>query len=166
MLGQVDAARVHYAEAERILALSNTQTMAPAIWLAHARWLIAWGELDGAASRLDAADRALVERHGADHPEQARVAYLRSLLRIARGDVAGGRADLAAAIVRLKAAGPSVAMHVPRALTDQAQFALAAGEAAQAIASARAALTLDAPDYERHLTRAVLADAERALLRP
>jgi len=166
LLGQVDAARVHYAEAERILALSNTQTMAPAIWLAHARWLIAWGELDGAASRLDAADRALVERHGADHPEQARVAHLRSLLRIARGDVAGGRADLAAAIVRLKAAGPSVAMHVPRALTDQARFALAAGEAAQAIASARAALTLDAPDYERHLTRAVLADAERALLRP
>ncbi len=166
LLGQVDAARVHYAEAERILAVSNTQTVAPAIWLGHARWLIAWGEFNAATTRLDQAERALVERHGANHPELARIAYLRSLLRITRGELEAGRADLVVAIERLRAAGPAMAMQLPRALTDQARFALAAGDAAAAITAARAALAIDAPEYEREDTRGVLAEAERALLRP
>lgn len=165
LLGQADAARAHYAEAERILARSNTATMAPAIWLGHARWLIVWNDLDAAEERLDRAERALVAQHGATHPEMARVSYLRSLLRIARGETAAGRADLATAIARLRTAGPAVAMHLPRALTDQARFALTAGDAAQALQSARAALALDAPAYERDATRIVLAESEQALLR-
>lgn len=59
-----------------------------------------------------------------------------------------------------------MAMQLPRALTDQARFALAAGDAAAAITAARAALAIDAPEYEREDTRGVLAEAERALLRP
>jgi serine/threonine-protein kinase len=162
LLGQTDAARAHFAEAERILDQSNTRTMAPAIWLSHARWLIAWGDVDAAEARLDWAEAALIAQREPAHPELARVAYLRSLLRVARGDVVAGRNDLAAAIEQLRVAGPSVAMHLPRALTDQARFALDAGDAAAAIRSARAALALNAPEYERNDTRAVLADAERA----
>ena len=166
LLGQVEAARSHYAEAERIVSVSNTRTMAPAIWLGHARWLIAWGEFDAAAERLGRAEAALIAQHGATHPELARVAYLRSILRIHRGELEAGRADLAVAIERLRAAGPAMAMQLPRALTDQARFALAAGDAAAAIAAARAALVLDAPEYEREDTRRLLAEAERSLLRP
>ena len=157
LLGDAAEARTHYAEAERIVEQAQTKTMAPAIWLSHARWLIAWGDVDAAAERIERAAQALVERHGATHPELARIAYLRSLLRIARSDLAGGRADLATAIQLLREAGASVAMHLPRALTDQARYALAAGAREEARSSAQEALALPAPEYERQETRALLA---------
>ncbi|MBK7146941.1 MAG: serine/threonine protein kinase [Xanthomonadales bacterium] len=157
LLGDAAAARRHYAEAERIAEQAQTKTMAPAIWLSHARWLIVWGEGEAAAERIDRAAQALVERHGATHPELARIAYLRSLLRIARGELDGGRADLAAAITLLRDAGAPVAMHLPRALTDQARHALAAGAREEARSSAQEALALPAPEYERQETRALMA---------
>lgn len=160
LLGDAAAARRHYAEAERIVDRAQTRTMAPAIWLGHARWLIAWGEADAATERIDRAAQALVQRHGATHPELARIAYLRGLLRIARGDLDGGRTDLAAAIQRLRGAGVAAAMHLPRALTDQARYALAAGERDEARAAAQAALALPAPEYEKRETRALLKAAQ------
>ncbi|MFO7564759.1 MAG: protein kinase [Enhygromyxa sp.] len=136
--------------------------------LADARVLAALGEHERALERFDAAEQALRERHGDEHPRQARLALERAATQLALADIpAALRSSERAEQLALASLGAGALLLADAKLTH-ARVLMAAGAHAQAEPLAREALAIygvgrSRPrDRQRGLTLGLLGDTQAA----
>jgi len=110
--------------------------------LADARALAALGEHQRALERFDAAEQALRERHGDEHPLQARLALERAATQLALADIpAALRSSERAEQLALASLGPGALLLADAKLTH-ARMLMAAGAHARAEPLAREAVAI------------------------